>query len=284
MHIDAHHHLWRYNAEEFGWIEDAASSLRRDFLLQEFEATMAAADVQASVVVQARQSLDETKWLLECAERSQRIAGVVGWVPLVDPGLSSVLREFCAHSKLVGVREIVQDKPSGFLLDPALNEGIRQLTAHDLTYDLLIRSGQLEEAIDFVDLHPNQRFVLDHAAKPGIAKHEREPWRTLIRQLGQRDNVMCKLSGMVTEADWRQWTEADLRPYLDVCLEAFGPQRCMAGSDWPVCLAACSYEDWWRLLERWAHPLSEAEQQQILGGTAASFYGLRSTVPSDVRS
>ena len=283
MRVDAHHHLWQYNAKDFGWIEDAAAALRRDFLPQEFATVLASAEVDASVVVQARQSLDETAWLLACAEQSRAIAGVVGWVPLADGRVSSILRELCGHPRFVGVREIVQDQAAGFLLDPALNEGICHLTAHDLTYDLLIRCGQLEEAIRFVDLHPNQRFVLDHAAKPPIARREREPWATSLRRLGQRGNVLCKLSGLVTEADWRRWTEADLHPYLEACLEAFGPQRCMAGSDWPVCLVASSYADWWGLLERWVQPLSVAEQQQIRGGAAASFYGLEATLASGVR-
>ncbi|SEC41844.1 amidohydrolase family protein [Terriglobus roseus] len=275
MRVDAHHHLWHYNVDEFSWIEDEAAALRRDFLLADFEAALKEAHVDASVVVQARQSLSETLWLLKCAEQSESIGGVVGWVPLNDSDkLSKALDELSSHRTFVGAREILQDKPDGFLMDSALTEGMRQLTQRDITYDLLIRASQLEEAIRFVDLHPNQKFVLDHAGKPRIAQGEVEPWAGLLRDLGRRHNVFCKLSGLATEAKRDGWTAADLAPYLDTCLGAFGPQRCMAGSDWPVCLVATSYSAWWQSLERWVDSMSADEQQQIMGGTACLFYGL----------
>jgi L-fuconolactonase len=280
MRVDAHHHLWRYDPSEFGWIDDDAAALRRDFLLSDLESVLADSPIDRTVAVQARESLQETSFLLDCAEQSEAIAGVVGWVPLMtgDP-LTPLLEELTARPALVGAREILQNKPDGFLMSPSLSEGVRALTRHGLTYDLLIRCSQLEEAIQFVDLHPNQKFVLDHVAKPQIKEGVLEPWATSIRQLGQRQNVFCKLSGLVTEADWRRWTEADLEPYLDICLEAFGPERCMAGSDWPVCLVASPYQTWWQTLDRWAKRLSAEEQKQVLGGSAISFYQLRQGTP-----
>lgn len=278
MRIDAHHHLWRYNPQEFDWISDDAAALRRDFLPAEFEQTLAEANMDASILVQARCSIDETRWLLDCASQSQRIAAVVGWLPLSSPQLPALLDEFSMNPQLAGFREIAQDQPPGFLLAPAFNDGLRQLTQRDFTYDILIRAHQMEEATRFVDLHPRQRFVLDHAGKPEIAQHRIHPWSAQLKQLAQRPNVMCKLSGLVTEADWRRWNPEDLKPFLDLCLEAFGPSRCMAGSDWPVCLVASSYTRWWKLLERWASALTQHEQSQIFGLTAAAFYGCE-TIP-----
>lgn len=273
MRIDAHHHLWRYNAEEFPWIGNEAALLRRDFLPAEFEAALAEAGIAQAVVVQARCSEEETRRLLACAAESGKIARVVGWAPLASPGLPAFLDRFAGVEALAGFREIAQDQPPGFLFDPAFNRGVRQLTERGYTYDILIRAGQLREAARFVDLHPRQRFVLDHAAKPEIAAGRFEPWRTELAELAKRPHVLCKLSGLVTEADWRRWTEDELAAYLEVCLECFGPDRCMAGSDWPVCLLASSYGRWWQLLGRWAGRLSEGEQAQILGRTAAAFYG-----------
>lgn len=273
MRIDAHHHLWQYRAEEFAWIGGDAAILRRDFLPLAFEAESDGAQVDGAIAVQARCSIEETRWLLECAAQSRKIARVVGWAPLASASLNALLDELAGDPHLAGFREIAQDQPSGFLLHPAFNEGVRQLTKRGLTYDILIRAGQIPEAIRFVDMHPQQRFVLDHAGKPEIAHRRLEPWRTHVKQLAERPHVLCKISGLVTEADWQRWTEKDLYPYLDICLEAFGPERCMAGSDWPVCLVASTYERWWQTLERWAASLQQAEQDRILGGTAASFYG-----------
>lgn len=274
MRIDAHHHLWRYTEAEFGWIGDEAALLRRDFTPDDLLSAMAQARVQAAIAVQARCSLEETFWLLECASRTPRIAAVVGWAPLVSPELDRQLDVLAKYPRFVGVREIVQDQPTGFLLAPAFEAGVRELTARDLTYDILVRAGQLREVIEFVDRHPKQRFVLDHAGKPEIAEARREPWRSLLQELAQRSNVMCKLSGLVTEADWQQWKENDVRPYLDTCLEAFGPERCMAGSDWPVCLVASGYVRWWQLLEHWLAPFPEQLRSNVLGETAHRFYGL----------
>jgi L-fuconolactonase len=274
LRIDAHHHLWRYNAEEFAWLSDDMSALRRDFLVGDLEETLASASVHSTVVVQARQSVFETKFLLQCARESEAICAVVGWVPLQSMAVNAMLDEFADEKKLVGVREIAQGQPEGFLDDEAFNRGVSALTARELTYDVLIHENQLEEAIRFVSRHPRQQFVVDHAAKPKIAAKELEPWRARMKELARSENVWCKLSGLVTEADWREWSVDDLRPYLDVCVEAFGTRRLMAGSDWPVCLVATEYAQWWAVLDEYFSTFSEDERRDVFAGSAVEFYGI----------
>jgi L-fuconolactonase len=278
VRVDAHHHLWRYTAEEFGWLGQNMMPLRRDFLLPELEQTLNGAGIDATVAVQARQTLEETRFLLECAARSPRICGVVGWAPLDDENVAEVLQEFAGQPRLRGVREIAQGQPAGFLERAEFHRGIEQVTACDLTYDILIYAPQLPEATRFVDRHPRQRFVLDHAAKPPIAQGELEPWRTHMRSLAERENVLCKLSGLATEACWTGWTLDTLRPYLDACVEAFGTERLLAGSDWPVSLLATGYARWWATLEAYLQPFSSSEQERILGGNAVHAYKLE--IPS----
>ncbi len=274
LKIDAHHHLWRYHPAEFNWIDDDMATLRRDFLVNELSRELQTAKIDATVAVQARESLEETRWLLECAQSTPIIRGVVGWAPLEAGNLAEILNSFSATARLVGLREIVQAKPEGYLDRPEFHHGIRQLTSLNLTYDILIHERQLIEATRFIDQHPHQRFVLDHAAKPKISKSELEPWKTRLQALAQRPNVSCKISGLVTEADWKQWTLESLRPYLDVCVEAFGTDRLLAGSDWPVCLVASTYAQWWDLLALYFAGFSGDEVQHIFGGNAIDFYSL----------
>jgi L-fuconolactonase len=269
--IDAHHHLWRYTATEYGWIDDSMSALRRDFFPDDLLAEMQATGVDSSIAVQARQTVEETAWLLELAAHNSFIAGVVGWAPLAGSGLTDFLEKYTGNAKFLGLRHVVQAEPDGFLDDPAFNAGIARLLQTGLVYDVLIFERQLEEAIRFVDRHPQQAFVLDHIAKPRIAETLLEPWATQIRELARRPNVVCKLSGMVTEAG-PGWTEDSLRPYMDAVVEAFGPLRLMAGSDWPVCLTASGYAQWWQTLRNYFTGFTEAEREAIFGGTAASVY------------
>jgi L-fuconolactonase len=282
LRIDAHHHLWHYHPAEFSWIEDDMAALRRDFLIDDLSRELQTAGIDATVAVQARESLEETRWLLECAQSAPFIRGVVGWVPLEASDLAEILSRINNASSLVGFREIVQGKPDGYLDRPEFHRGIRQLTSLNLTYDILIHERQLIEAARFVDQHPNQRFVLNHAAKPKISKSELEPWKTNLHQLARRPNVSCKISGLVTEANWQHWTLESLRPYLDECLEAFGPDRLLAGSDWPVCLLASTYAQWWDLLTLYFADFSEDETSRIFGANAVEFYRLTSDpeVPS----
>ncbi len=271
--IDAHHHLWKYDAQEFAWITDEMAAIRRDFQGENLRIAMRTANVDAAIAVQARQSIEETEWLLDCAKKTPEIAGVVGWLPLAAENFPVLLSNL-ANTRLVGLRHIAQAEPDGFLDAPEFNRGITHLTASGLAYDLLIYERQLPEAIRFVDRHSQQRFVLDHAAKPRIAAGELEPWASNLRELALRPNVFCKLSGMVTEANWSVWNLDTLRPYLDVCAEAFGASRLLAGSDWPVCLLATSYAQWWQTLDAYFAAFSMEEQQKIFSENAAGFYGI----------
>jgi L-fuconolactonase len=271
--IDAHHHLWHYTPEEYGWITDEMAALRKDFLPNDLRTALRSAHVDAAIAVQARQTVEETEWLLACADAAPEIAAVVGWLPLKADNLSELLDT--VHSpRLAGLRHIVQAEPDGFLDDPAFDRGIAHLTARGLTYDVLIYERQLPEAIRFIDRHPRQKFVLDHAAKPRIAAGELEPWATHIRELARRPNICCKLSGLVTEANWSTWTLDTLRPYLDTCAAAFGADRLLAGSDWPVCLAASSYAGWWAVLDEYFFAFGASEKEKIFGANANTFYHL----------
>jgi L-fuconolactonase len=277
--IDAHHHLWHYSAIEYEWIDDNMAALRRDFLPAEFIDELANAGIDGAVTVQARQTLEETRWLLELASKHEKIRGVVGWAPIASPDLATSLDTLAADPKLVGLRHVVQAEPPGFLEDAAFNRGIRALHGTGLVYDLLIVEHQLDEAIRFVDHHPQQVFVLDHIAKPKIAAGEIEPWRTRIRELSKRSNVCCKVSGMVTEDSWSHWSIKSLQPYLDTVVSAFGPDRLMAGSDWPVCLLASGYAQWWQVLRNYFADFSDAERANIFGATATRIYNLENKEP-----
>ena len=274
MRVDAHHHLWHYSPEEYGWIDDAMHALRRDFLPADIEREARAADVDATVVVQGRQTVAETVWLLQQAALSPWIHGVVGWLPIASDDFPAAMERFDAGPLLKGQRHVVQAEPAGFLEGAEFNRGIAALRGTGLVYDLLIFSRQLEEATRFVDRHPQQIFVLDHIAKPSIAAGEIAQWSADIRELARRDNVVCKLSGMVTEDDWTHWSPQSLQPYFDTVLEAFGPARVMAGSDWPVLTVACSYTRWWQTIAEWTAPLSVTERAQIESGTAIRTYRL----------
>jgi len=275
MRVDAHHHLWRYTPEEYGWIDDTMQVLRRDFLPEELEREAVAAGVQATVAVQARQTVAETAWLLQLAAQSELIRGVVGWLPIAADDFPSALERFDAGPLLKGLRHVVQGEPAGFLDGAEFNRGIAALRNTGLVYDVLIFARQLAETTRFVDRHPQQVFVLDHIAKPEIAAGEISQWSKDIRELARRENVVCKLSGMVTEADWSQWSPASLKPYFDTVLEAFGPARLMAGSDWPVLTVACTYPQWWQTIAEWMTPLSAAEREAIESGTAIRTYNLQ---------
>lgn len=275
MKIDSHHHFWRYNPVEYGWIDDAMKAIRRDFLPEHLRTEIASAGIDGVISVQARQSLDETRWLLALAESNDFIKGVVGWVPLVDGNVREHLDDFSTNKKLRAVRHVLQgESDERYVLREDFNRGVSALREFGLVYDILIFERQLPQTIEFVDRHPGQAFVLDHVAKPRIKTNELEPWRTHIRELALRPNVFCKVSGMVTEADYTQWTPTQLQPYFDVVLEAFGPRRLMFGSDWPVCLVACGYARWRDTVESWSAHLSADDREQIFGGTAARAYGI----------
>lgn len=273
--IDAHHHLWRYSAEEYGWIDESMAELRRDFGTKDLERELMTGSIDGTVVVQARQSDEETQWLLSLARETPEILGVVGWAEIAADDFGARVEQLAEAPRLVGLRHVVQAEPDGFLDASAFNRGIHAMRDKRLVYDILIYERQLEEATRFVDRHPEQVFVLDHIAKPKIAAGELEPWRMRILELARRPNVCCKVSGMVTEANPKCWTPEELRPYLDAVVEAFGSRRLMAGSDWPVCLVGTSYKGWWDLLRGYFAKFSEDERASIFGGCAVSVYGLQ---------
>jgi len=275
MKIDSHHHFWNYDPIEYGWIDDAMKVIRRDFLPEHLRAEIASIGVDGVISVQARQNLVETQWLLDFAAQHDFIKGVVGWVDLVSPQVDAELERFAAKPKLRSVRHVIQGEPDdNFILREDFNRGIRALKGFNLAYDILIFERHLPQTIKFVDAHPEQVFVLDHIAKPRIKDNLFEPWNKNLRELAKRPNVYCKVSGMVTEADFATWTEPQVRRFFDKTLEAFGPQRLMFGSDWPVCLVACGFARWHQLVSNWISELSPTEQARILGGTAVEAYKL----------
>ena len=276
MRIDAHQHFWNYSPELYGWIGEGLEVLAADHLPEHLLPHLQTASVSGTIAVQARQDLDETRWLLSLAREHESVLGVVGWVDLASDTLAEELDELAPDPYLVGVRHVLQDEPNdAHMLRPEFKRGIGQLAARGLTYDLLVFPKHLENATRLVAEFPEQPFVLDHLAKPLIAKGEREPWTQHLRTLAANENASCKLSGMVTEADWNAWTPSDLRPYLDAALEAFGPRRILFGSDWPVCKLAASYEQVLEIVKDWAGALSAEEQAALFGGNAARIYGLK---------
>jgi L-fuconolactonase len=276
MRIDSHQHFWRYEPSQYAWITDAMGGLRRDCLPDELAPLLQAIGFDGSVAVQARQTLEETTWLLELAERHPQVQGVVGWVDLCSAELPTQLERHRAHPKLVGVRHALQDEPDeGFMLRPEFRRGIARLGEHELAYDLLLFPHHLKVAVALVDEFEDQLFVLDHIAKPAVRDGVLSPWKEDLQRLAERPNVFCKLSGMVTEARWNEWRPEDFRPYLDVVLEAFGPERLMIGSDWPVCTLAGDYASTMGLVLDYVSALSPDARAGILGGNCARFYGIR---------
>src|SRR5258708_2426314 len=276
MRIDAHQHFWRYNADEYGWIDDSMASLRRDFLPEHLKPELERGGVHGSIAVQARQSLDETRWLLELAAASPLILGVIGWVDLRSPDVRKQLQEFVGNPKLVGVRHVLQGEPDDrFMLRPEFLRGIGALKEFDLAYDILIHPWHLPVATEFVQHFPRQRFALDHLAKPLIKSGSIHPWEEGMKQLAQFPNVCCKLSGMVTETDWQSWKPEQMKPYLDIALDCFGPDRLMIGSDWPVCTVAASYAQTMNVVLNYFAKYSTDVQDVVLGGNAQRFWKLK---------
>ncbi len=276
MIIDAHHHLWSFNEADYGWLDDSMAVLRQDYLPVDLGKEIEKAGVSGTVVVQARQIIEETRWLLEQAEQSSFIKGVVGWVDLRSPDLAGQLEEFAGHSKLVGVRHVIHDEPDDeFMLRPAFVKGIEQLKAYDLTYDLLLFPKHLERAIELVSMFPDQRFVLDHISKPFIKSGIMQPWKDDIEAIAAQANVWCKISGMVTEASLDSWKYDDFVPYMKVVCEAFGMDRLMLGSDWPVCRLAGEYDAVMGIPMVYLRSLSDEEKENVLYKNAIDCYKIK---------
>jgi L-fuconolactonase len=279
MRIDSHQHFWRYSAAEYDWIDDSMAGLRRDFLPSDLRGEMDDAAIDACVAVQARQTLDETRWLLELADAHPFVAGVIGWIDLQAEDAAEQLEQFVGHPKLLGVRHVVQAEPDDrFMLRPAFCRGISLLEDRDLTYDILIYPKHLAVAGELASRFNRQRFVLDHLAKPNIRAGEIREWERGIRELAKCPMVFCKLSGLVTEADRTRWTPDDIRPYLDIAFECFGAHRLLAGSDWPVCTVAATYERAISLLDDYMADRSIAERDAVMGGNAARLWRLPKSV------
>jgi L-fuconolactonase len=273
--IDAHHHLWRYVSEEYPWMNASMDVLRRDYGVDDLAATAKAAGVTGTIVVQARQTVGETEWLSQIAENCGLIRGVVGWAPLADASVAAILERIASLPKVKAVRHVLHDEPDDlYMLRDDFNRGVSQLKSLELRYDLLIFERHLPQAVEFVDRHPGQIFIVDHIAKPQIEARNISPWRENLSELARRENVYCKISGMVTEANWSTWTEDELNSYFEIVLEAFGSARLMFGSDWPVLTLASSYERWLQTVERAIAGLSVHERRQILHDTAVKAYGL----------
>ena len=273
--IDSHQHFWQYSSDTHSWVTDKMDTLKRDFLPPDLQPLLAENEITGCVAVQASQTEQESIFLLSLADQYDFIKGVVGWTDLQDYNVKHHLARWANYPKLVGIRHQVQDEPDEqFLLRPEFLRGVKALREFDLTYDLLITERQLPAAISFVAYLPDTKIVLDHLAKPPIAQHELSSWQENIRSLAQYPNVYCKLSGMVTEADWQQWSYEDLVPYLEVVVEAFGTDRLMFGSDWPVCTLAGTYTEVISIVNRYFDSFSEEECAKVFSTNAIDFYQL----------
>src|ERR1700760_1676543 len=274
MVIDAHQHFWRFNPVRDAWITEDMSAIRRDFLPADLAPELDAAGVDATIAVQADQSESETEFLLGLAEGNRRIAGVVGWLDLRAPDVEKRLEHFSPFKKIRGVRHIAQGEPDDhFLARPDFVRGVTHLKSFGFTYDILIYPRQLPAAIELAGKVPDQKFVVDHLAKPDIKAKKLQPWTAQIRELAAHPNVFCKLSGMVTEADWKNWKAEDFDPYLDIVFDAFGAERLMFGSDWPVCLVAASYAQVKEIVGAYVDRHAPRAKAAIFGDNARSFYG-----------
>ena len=276
MRIDAHQHFWKYDPARNAWITEEMRAIRRDFLPADLAPECAANRIDGTIAVQTDQSEEETLFLLELAQEDPMIAGVVGWVDLCSPRVVERLQFFSRYQKLRGFRHIAQTEPDDrFLVRPDFLRGVRFLHEFGFTYDILIYPKQLPAALALLVAIPEQHFVLDHLAKPEVRAGRRKEWEAQIREIAQNPNVYCKISGMVTEADWRSWKREDFEPYLDVVFEAFGADRLMFGSDWPVCLVAASYPQVVDIIEEYVKRNTPAAKQAIFGENASRFYGLK---------
>jgi L-fuconolactonase len=281
MMIDAHQHFWKYNPQRDAWITDRMSILKRDFLPEELLTELRMNGIDGCITVQADQSEQETQFLLDlAAQYNSVVKGVVGWLDLSSPGLAERLAHFAQFKKLRGLRHIVQSEPDDrFMLDEDFCRGIAALKDFNFTFDILIYPRQLPAAVELVARFPEQKFVLDHLAKPSVRTGEVEVWAKQIRALASNRNVYCKLSGLVTEADWKSWNGNQFEPYLDVAFDAFGADRLMFGSDWPVCLLAATYRQVRELVAQFAARLPSESQHKIFGQNAIQFYGLNIDEP-----
>ena len=277
MIIDAHQHFWDLRRFRQDWLGATAHRpIRRSFLPRDLEPLLRKAGVDRTVFVQTKHDLAETRWALDRTAECPWLAGVVGWVDLASPRCEAQLEAFLDHPRFVGVRHVVQDEPDDrFILRPAVQRGLAVLEKRGVPYDLLFHVRHLPHAAEVARRRPGLTLVLDHLSKPRVKEGRILGWIDELREAARRPNVVAKLSGLVTEADWTRWSISDLRPYVQAAVELFGPDRLMYGSDWPVSLLAARYGDWLDVLRELISPLSKSEQAKILGGTAARVYRLK---------
>ncbi|CAM3365681.1 amidohydrolase family protein [Marinicrinis lubricantis] len=275
MYIDAHQHFWKYDPKEYDWISEDMQDIRKDFMPDDLKPLLQKLGFAGSVAVQARTTVEETEWLLQLSDQYEHIMGVVGWVDLCSPEVEKDLERFAKHPKFKGVRHVVQGEPDDrFMLREEFLRGLSLLKQYHLTYDLLLFPKHLPVASEVVKQFPEQKFVLDHLAKPFIADGIIEPWAAEIQKLAKHKNVYCKVSGMVTEAKWHDWKAENFKPYLDVVFESFGCDRLMIGSDWPVCTVSQPYDVVMRIVMDYIQQFSAEEQAAVLGGNCRAFYNL----------
>ena len=274
MTIDAHQHFWHFDADRDTWITDEMAALRRDFLPADLEPVLAQNGIDGCVAVQAAQSEVETLFLVSMAQTYDIVKGVVGWVDLQADTLPERLMALAEHPEIKGYRHVAQGEPVDFLIRPAVVQGIRRLAEFGLTYDILIYPNQLKAALHLVRAVPEVNFVVDHLAKPYIKRQDIIRWSNYMAEVAKCPNVTCKLSGLVTEADWQNWSKKDFFPYLDVVFDYFGPDRLLFGSDWPVCLVAANYTQVKTLIEEYVHPWGDEVRAKVFGGNAVEFYRL----------
>ena len=274
--IDAHHHFWELGRFDYGWLESPQNEpIRRDYLPQDLLPHLARAGITQTVFVQTQHNVEETLWVLELARQHPFIAGIVGWVDLADPDCEAHIERLQESPKFAGIRHVVQDEPDDdFIVQPAILRGLKVLEKCHVPYDLLFYVKHLHHTPSLARACPELPLVIDHLSKPEIKSGQTKYWAEHLRRAAAYPNVHCKLSGMVTEADWEHWKPSDLKPYIETALEAFGPERCMYGSDWPVCELAANYEEVHSALKSAVGTLSDTEQDWIFDKTAASFYGL----------
>ena len=273
--IDSHQHFWQVGRFEYPWMTKDLGVLYRDYLPADLAPVLKQNGVNKTVLVQASNSVAESRWLLDLADANSFIAGVVGWVDLTSADIDRQLDELTAHPKFKGVRHLVESEPSDdWLIQPFALSGLRQLSRYGLTYDLLVHTRHLKYVPQVVEAVPEVSFVIDHLAKPPIANNEIKEWSQALKPLASYPNVHCKLSGLVTEANWTSWQTDDLRPYVEYALELFGADRLMFGSDYPVCLLAASYDRVLDAFQEILEPLSDADREKIFSNNAAEFYRL----------
>ncbi|WP_341220739.1 amidohydrolase family protein [Polaribacter atrinae] len=275
MTIDSHQHFWKYDTVEHSWIDDEMSVIRRDFLPSDLSKVYKENGIDGCVAVQADQTLKETDFLRDLAADNSFIKGIVGWVDLRAENIEQVLEKYSKHKVVKGFRHIVQGEADhNFLLRSNFLRGISALEKYNFTYDILVFPHQLGTVLEFVKRFPNQKFVIDHIAKPYIKDGFFEGWAVLMQEISKQENVFCKVSGMITEADYKAWTEVELQKYLEVVFNAFGTKRILFGSDWPVCLVAGNYAEVKEIVTNFISKLSITEQKAVMGENAIKFYNL----------